>query len=99
EMYAEAARASASSLAKVLTPASIVFEFERAWQEGVEWRKNRGISALEVASVLLSRDGRDARALRADRIHFVGEQDGGPERELKKRLMRVFEKHGPVGKA
>jgi hypothetical protein len=75
---------------KMLTSTSIVTEFERAWAEGVQWRKSRGVSATEAVSVLLSRDGKNARLLRPDRIDFVAEPDGSPERELKKRLSELF---------
>jgi len=75
---------------KTLAASMIVEEFERAWAEGVKWRKDRGVSATEAVSVLLSRDGKKARMLRPNRIEFVAEQIGGPENELKKRLSEAF---------
>lgn len=84
---------------KPLTAESIVMEFERAWAETVRWRKNRGISMTEVASVMLSRGGRDARILRPDRIQYIAEQDGDPERILKTRLVKVFEAYPALEKA
>ena len=84
---------------KPLTPTSIVAEFERAWAEGVRWRKQRGFQTAEIASVLLSRDGRPARALRPERIQFIGAQDGEPERTLKTALEAAFAARQTVEKA
>lgn len=84
---------------KPLTAESIVTEFEQVWAESVRWRKNRGISMTEVASVMLSRGGRDARMLRPERIQYIAEQDGDPERELKSRLTKVFEAYPALEKA
>jgi hypothetical protein len=84
---------------KALSAASIVAEFERAWAEGVRWRKQRGFATAEIASVLLSRDGLPMRALRAQRIEFLGEQDGPPERTLKAALAAAFAAQQTVEKA
>jgi hypothetical protein len=85
---------------KALTPESIAEEFEKAWAEGIQWRKSRGgISVREVASVVLSRGSRPARVFRAERVHYVAEQDGSAERELKNALRKIFESYSGVAKA
>jgi hypothetical protein len=86
---------------KFLTPESIVTEFEKAWADGIQWRKSRGgISVTEVASMVLSRAGQPAQiVLRPERIHYITEQDGGPERELKKTLRTIFDSYAGVAKA
>jgi hypothetical protein len=85
---------------KALTQESLVPEFEKAWADGIQWRKSRGgISVTEVASVILSRGGQPARVLRPDRIHYVAQQDGKPERELKDALAVVFQSYPGVSKA
>jgi hypothetical protein len=84
---------------KPLSPESIVIEFEQAWAEGIRWKKDRGVSMTEVASLLFSRDGRDARILRPDRIQYIAEQDGTPERELKARFVKVFAAYPALEKA
>lgn len=85
---------------KVLTPESLVTEFEKAWADGIRWRKSRGgISVAEVASVALSRSGQPVRVLRPERIHYIAEQEGKPEAELKNVLRRIFESYSGVTKA
>jgi hypothetical protein len=84
---------------KALSASSIVAEFEHAWVEGVRWRKHRGFATAEVASVLLSRDGRSARMLRPQRIDFLAEQDGAPERTLKGALVSIFAAQQTLEKA
>jgi hypothetical protein len=84
---------------KPLSPESIVTEFEQAWTDGIRWKKNRGVSMTEVASVLISRGGRDARVLRPDRIQYISEQDGKPERELKARFVKEFAAYPALEKA
>ncbi len=83
---------------KALSPTTIVAEFERAWVEGTRWRKNRGISAVEVASAIFTGAG-TGRVLRKDRIQFLREQDGPPERNLKAAFSKLFEAHPPLQKA
>jgi len=83
QLYPIAAGKAPANGRKPLTAESLVTEFEQAWVESIRWRKNRSVSMTEVASVLLSRGGRDARILRPDRIQYIAEQDGDPERELK----------------
>ncbi len=90
ELYAMTQKLLNEPKRKALMPSSIIGEFERAWADGVKWRKSRGMSATEAISILLSRDGKNVRALRPDRIEFVAEQSGDPERELKKRLAAFF---------
>src|SRR5207253_4238259 len=85
---------------KVLTPESLVAEFEKAWADRIQWRKSRGgISAAEVASVILSRGGQPTRVIRPERVHYIREQDGAPERELKAELSKIFDSHSGVTKA
>jgi len=90
---------AASPAPRSLSASAIVREFEQAWADGIHWRKSRGVSIAEVASVMISRDGRPARVLRPERIQFIGAQDGEPERELAASLGAVFEEQGTVGKA
>ena len=84
---------------KVLSPASIVTEFETAWRDGARWRKQCGFSVTEVASVILSRQRRPRRMLRPERIRFIGGQDGDPERALKTSLAKLFGEHPSVESA
>lgn len=99
-LYATAMRQlSGIPARRALSASSIVTEFEKAWADSVRWRKSRGFSMAEVASVMISRDGRPARVLRPDRIQFIADQDGLPERELKATLTKLFDQHGSVGRA
>src|SRR5262249_28466764 len=92
QIYSLAMRQSPTNeTRKALSAPSVVSEFEKAWADGVRWRKSLGMSVAVVASVILSRDGRPARALRPNRIDFVAEQDGQPERELKASLTAIFD--------
>ncbi len=84
---------------KALSPASIIGEFERSWADSVRWRKSRGLSMTEVASVILSRGGQPARLLRPDRIQFVAEQDGVSERKLKASFAKIFDANQSVERA
>jgi hypothetical protein len=84
---------------KPLSQASIVAEFERSWKDGVAWRKSRGFTTVEVASILLTRDGKPSRVLRAKRIQFIADEDGPPERGLKEGLATVFEQHPSLERA
>jgi hypothetical protein len=85
---------------KPLSEESIAGEFERAWAEGILWRKDRGgISVTEAASVLASRNGQPARILRPDRIQYIAEQDGVPERGLKEEFTKCFAQYPGVEKA
>lgn len=84
---------------KPLAAESVLKEFAAAWTDGIRWRKSRGMSSTEVASVVLSRCGRDARILRPDRIQYIAEQDGEPERKLKQRFLTVFSGFPPLEKA
>lgn len=102
----DAAQLHASVLAKAprqgrkaLSPQSIVSEFERAWAEGIRWRKEQGISVTEVASVMVSRSGQPARILRPDRIQYIAEQDGPPERGLKEEFVKHFVGYPGIEKA
>ncbi len=99
QLYALALQAAAGPARRVVTASTIPDEFEKAWADGIRWRKARGISVTEAASVVLSRDGQPSRMLRKDRIQFIAEQDGPPERVLKDALSKVFEAHPSVEKA
>src|SRR5437016_3365404 len=44
---------------KPVIASTIPAEFEKAWSDGVHWRKSRGFSVEETASVLLTRDGKN----------------------------------------
>ena len=82
-----------------LTTEVIPVLFEKAWADGIRWRKSRPISELEVASVFFLRNGQPTRVLRPERIHFVAEQDGIPERQLKAALTKVFDRFQSIDKA
>jgi hypothetical protein len=84
---------------KRLAAATIPAEFEHAWKEGVAWRKSRGFSMAEIASVLLTRDGKAGRVLRPKRIQFAAEQDGAAEQQLKDALGQSFERHPSLERA
>jgi hypothetical protein len=100
QLYSVALRKSPTNTPrKALTPDSVIGEFEKAWADGVRWRKSYGFSMAEVASVILSQGGRPARALRPERIEFVAEQDGEPEHELKASLAEILDQQGSVEKA
>jgi hypothetical protein len=98
-LYAIAARECPHGAQKILSAASLVTEFEKGWADGVRWRKNRGISLTEVLSVQMSRAGQPWRAFRTDRVQFIAEQDGAPERDLKKSFVTLFEHHASIQKA
>jgi type III secretion system (T3SS) SseB-like protein len=100
QLYPVVHEQSPAGTRKQLSPSSIVSEFEQAWADGVRWRKSRGgISTTEVASVILSRGSQPTRVLRPDRIHYVAEQDGAAERDLKAALTTLFERGDGVEKA
>jgi hypothetical protein len=82
---------------KRITPASIVRDFEKAWADGIHWRKNRGISEMEVASVFFSQKGQPTRVLRPERIHFIAESKA--DAMLKGELSKVFDEFKSVQKA
>jgi hypothetical protein len=84
---------------KTLVAATIPAEFEKAWKEGVAWRKSRGFSMAEIASIMLTRDGKAGRVLRPKRIQFVGEPDGAAEEDLKTALGETFERHPSLERA
>jgi hypothetical protein len=99
QLYSIAAAKAPPKGRKPLSKESIVIEFERAWADSARWRKNRGISMIEVASIVASSGGRDTRILRPDRIQYIAEQDGKPERELKARFATVFAAYPALEKA
>jgi hypothetical protein len=100
QLYSAALAHCPAGARKLLTPESIIKQFEKAWIDGIQWRKSRGgISATEVASVILSRGGQPTRVLRPERVQYIGEQDGGPERELKTAVSKVFDSYPGVTKA
>jgi len=82
-----------------LTTEIIPVLFEKAWADGIRWRKSHPISDIEVASVFFSRNGQPTRVLRPERIRFVAEQDGIPERKLKAALTEVFDRFQSIDKA
>lgn len=99
QLFAMLAQAVGGPQRRAVSAATIPAEFEKAWADGVRWRKSRSFSVAEVASVAISRDGSPARVLRKDRIQFIAEQDGPPERNLKDALRKVFDLHQSVEKA
>ena len=100
QLYSTALAHCPAGARKPLMPESIVQQFEKAWADGIQWRKSRdGISATEVASVILSRGGQPTRVLRPERVHYIREQDGAPERELKAALSKTFDSYAGVTKA
>ena len=44
---------------------------------------------MEAASVVLSRGGQPTRVVRPERIQYIAEQDGPPERQLKEALKKL----------
>jgi hypothetical protein len=53
----------------------------------------------EIASIMLTRDGKAGRVLRPKRIQFVGEPDGAAEQDLKTALGETFEHHPSLERA
>ena len=99
QLFAMVQQAAGGPQRRAVSAATIPAEFEKAWTDGVRWRKSRSFTTTEVASVLISREGNPARVLRKDRIRYIAEQDGPPERDLKEALRKVLDVHQSVDKA
>ena len=82
---------------KPLSASGIVSEFEKAYADGLAWRRQKGISSQEVAKVIKTRGAAPAAPTVGGQVYvvpdiqFLGEQDGKPERELKTSLSKLLE--------